>query len=882
MGMFGKMKNWFLTDEAKARAEKERAEAEALAKETASDDGVEADDSVEDEPKVVEQKPVAKKIVKKKVVKKVAKKESVEDDAEELAQKREAFEAEQEEIRRTTEERKRALQEREKSTGTKSIEDIKRRLQEISGEGVAEPVRIGRDEDASENEESEDVVVADASSVEESSVDTSFGDDDSGHEDALDEFQAQLARDREEARKKELVLKKRAEEERYYEILLDLPPRSLIDETIVDALNAGIPEWYLREQGIIVDEEDAFKDVVSKVVVGVEDIRLNAGLLPEENKTVVSFDMSSAAQFAESLGSSVPVPKVVMQKTVPLVEQEVDVEEVDHVSTVESGTFEVTEDDSVDVDTDMDTDMEPQVEPDVDTQVEPDVAVEEVVAEEVVEESVSEESVVEDDVVTGEVVEPESIDTDVIEDATEVGEPDSDSVEEDSRAIVAVDTRVELTDNANEDEGIVVPVTEAVKTDVSFDDELVKSLSEETLEIVSEEESVVSDDLREGEEIDVDDVATVADSSEIGHDESVDVDDSDEADSGHSEDVHEDETVDVEELHEEDRNEDVSGYSEVAEAVDSTTGTVVTDSETETVDTPKVASNSLSDRLNSLAKTLIKREVLNVNKESNEVLVKESIKDELGILRAKYSSYKLTEEESANVEVGKDLSEDVTLEAVESKKMIDGDEYSITAEEEAHILEVYSSRELWVMTTDREYVDQANLFLSASRYHVNQLLTAKDFMVATRNADNLIIITQQIPDGVKPSISNYLKHLKTSDLRSRFASIEDSLVKSDIIETVFDYLNVEDLDTYYDTHPRSNYERKTTSMLDMLRMADFDISDALRENEDVDVTDVSVEVPIYEELSLDDETIDLDSVDGENGVYYTEYGDIDLDKMLEN
>lgn len=426
-----------------------------------------------------------------------------------------------------------------------------------------------------------------------------------------DDYFQRLLKEREEEKKKELVRKKLEEKEKYTEMMMELPPSANIDEIIKRALEIGIPEWYLREEGYIVDDEEVVEDVTQ----GKEDIQ------PEVEKESVSNEV------------------------------EVNVQE------------EVKSDSKGDVE-----------------------------------------------------------------------DKEEEHRQEDLLEYVEV-----IIENNEENEE-------------EKDSEEVKAENEENRvveEVVKEEEKKVEENVS---------------SSEV---------------------------------------------------------------------TSETNRNLLMERLKTIAEKRVKREVLKVD--GDTVFVKEEKEDADGNKKASYVNYKVMEEEAKEIKVGEELKEDIVVEKVKPKVVIDGEEYTISEEEEEKIINEIDKKEVWIVCSDKGIIEKVKNQLEGSKYLVYVVENDKDFIKATRKIQNVIVITQHIPQEVKKSIASYLKYLEEEKKKARLVTLADSLVRAEVIEYVFKELNEAELDHYYEEFDSSRYSKSKKPLLEILKVISFDITDTLGQEVEVDV-----------------------------------------------
>lgn len=673
MGLFGKMKDWFLTDEAKARAAQEK-ESKADVADTKKGSKKDSKADSERESKVdrdseVTKKPVAKKVVKKRVIK-VDKSAVVNGEPESVVD--------------------------EPIEGT-SLEDNSL-------------------EDHGSSETSIDELL--------DRLDNTLNDD------GIDAYRSEVLAELEEEKKRERAQLLREERDRYYDIYLELPPYRDKDQLIVSALGAGIPEWYLREIGVVVDDAE-FTELAERAVKQNE--ASDTGTVDDALEDTLSLDVSADSDRGFLDDAYVGDESIAID-----VEDEVNVEDLSDV------------------------------------------------------------------VVTNDDLRSSALD--------DVG--------------IGADESVEIVESDTVADGVTKVTEDRVEDVVSAEDGVEASDSSDTF-----------DELVFDKEEDTDRTA--------------------------DENISEDEVIEFAE------EAPVDGLNQVSEG--------------ESV----AVAESLSDRLSRLKSSLVTREVLKVDDDNSEVFVKESIADDLGTLRAKYSSYKLLDKESGDVSVGDTLDEDVKIEHVESKPVVGGVSYDVDSEEYAEILNTEVAREVWVLSTDEEFVSGVIEAMSGTRYVVRPLLTSKDFLMATRDVDNLIVITQKIPDATKASLSSFVAMIKSGEVRARVVSVSSSLVTADVIEETLPKVDLASLDDYYARNERSKYKREVISIVDMLKNSAYDLSNTV--GEDVSLTDIGKDALNRDNgefyISLDETLLDDDFVDikmDRTGYLSNEFGDIDLDKMMDD
>lgn len=273
--------------------------------------------------------------------------------------------------------------------------------------------------------------------------------------------------------------------------------------------------------------------------------------------------------------------------------------------------------------------------------------------------------------------------------------------------------------------------------------------------------------------------------------------------------------------------------------------------------TDKRVQSSLLDRLKRIDANRVKREVLKVD--GDQVFVKEQVTDRQGSVKSNYANYKVSN--GVGLSVGQTLDGSETLERVESSVLIDGEDYTLSAEDEVMLRDIVSLREVWIVTKDVAWVDGLESVLNGTRYRVHAVSNERDFLMATRNVDNVIVITQQIPEDAQASIISYLKYLAEEKRSARLVSISSSLVNSPLIEHVFDELTEETLDGYYEEFTSDMYNFSRRPMRELLKSISFDLSDDLSDG----VLEFSVMSGItqgsYEEIRIDEHEFEVSGID---------------------
>lgn len=273
--------------------------------------------------------------------------------------------------------------------------------------------------------------------------------------------------------------------------------------------------------------------------------------------------------------------------------------------------------------------------------------------------------------------------------------------------------------------------------------------------------------------------------------------------------------------------------------------------------TDKRVQSSLLDRLKRIDANRVKREVLKVD--GDQVFVKEQVTDRQGSVKSNYANYKVSN--GVGLSVGQTLDGSETLERVESSVLIDGEDYTLSAEDEVMLRDIVSLREVWIVTKDVAWVDGLESVLNGTRYRVHAVSNERDFLMATRNVDNVIVITQQIPEDAQASIISYLKYLAEEKRSARLVSISSSLVNSPLIEHVFDELTEATLDVYYEEFTSDMYNFSRRPMRELLKSISFDLSDDLSDG----VLEFSVMSGItqgsYEEIRIDEHEFEVSGID---------------------
>ena len=266
---------------------------------------------------------------------------------------------------------------------------------------------------------------------------------------------------------------------------------------------------------------------------------------------------------------------------------------------------------------------------------------------------------------------------------------------------------------------------------------------------------------------------------------------------------------------------------------------------------------SLLDRLKQIDRKRVTREVLKVD--GDNVFVKEQVADRMGNLKSNYSNYKVTGGATEGIAVGIDLADDVSLERVESRVVIDGEDYDVSVEEEASYLKHVSLREIWVLSTDIDWVNTLRVGLEDTRYRVYPVRNERDFLMATRNVDNMVVVTQKLPEEARDSVVAYLKYLNEDRRNARLVSIASSPVNHPLIEMTFDAITVADLDSYYEEFTSDMYNFSKRPMREILKTISFDLSDIVGQGTiTVEVDDADGVILGHEEVDLGDGFIEVD------------------------
>lgn len=239
-------------------------------------------------------------------------------------------------------------------------------------------------------------------------------------------------------------------------------------------------------------------------------------------------------------------------------------------------------------------------------------------------------------------------------------------------------------------------------------------------------------------------------------------------------------------------------------------------------DVPVAIDTSILARLENLK---IKREVLKVD--GDKILVKEEKEGKDGLTKSKYSNYKLSEEDIGKLAVGEDVSDDIALESHDEEIIIDGEIYDIDEADEKRIAKDYEKREVWLISEDYGLFVRSGAELEGSRYKVFMVADERDFLLATRNSENVLVITQQIPDVIKSSIVSYIKYLDSEKISARLVTLENSLVNSELIEKILIDLSVEELDSYYEEFSSKDYGKSKKSIVEVLKVISFDLTDGI-------------------------------------------------------
>lgn len=269
--------------------------------------------------------------------------------------------------------------------------------------------------------------------------------------------------------------------------------------------------------------------------------------------------------------------------------------------------------------------------------------------------------------------------------------------------------------------------------------------------------------------------------------------------------------------------------------------------------TDKRVQTSLLDRLKKIDANRVKREVLKVD--GDQVFVKEQVTDRQGSVKSNYANYKVSN--GNGLSVGQTLDGSETLERVESSVLIDGEDYTLSVEDEVMLRDIVSLREVWIVTKSSEWVERLENEFLDTRYRIHEVRNERDFLMATRNVDNLIVITQQIPEEAQMSIVSYLKYLAEEKRSARLVSISSSLVNSPLIEHVFEELTEATLDGYYEEFTSDMYNFSRRPMREILKSISFDLSDDLMEGslEFGMVSDLAE--GLYEEIQIDDQEFEV-------------------------
>lgn len=239
---------------------------------------------------------------------------------------------------------------------------------------------------------------------------------------------------------------------------------------------------------------------------------------------------------------------------------------------------------------------------------------------------------------------------------------------------------------------------------------------------------------------------------------------------------------------------------------------------------------NVEERLKSLKR---KREVLSSN--GNNILVKEDIEVGEGKVVTNYKSYNVSEEDKNKIEVGKELDDsDVLLN--ENEVLIDGEVYNISKEEEIELIKKYSTREIWILSEDSYLLEKYKMNLENSRYVVNLIKTEKDFIMAIRSVDNLIIFTKDIPKIVEKSVAGFIKYLKSEQRKARLVTIEESKINSKMMEFSFIDLTIESLDNYYIDFDLSLYREIRKPISELYKQISFDLTSELMENDFIEIS----------------------------------------------
>ena len=276
--------------------------------------------------------------------------------------------------------------------------------------------------------------------------------------------------------------------------------------------------------------------------------------------------------------------------------------------------------------------------------------------------------------------------------------------------------------------------------------------------------------------------------------------------------------------------------------------------------TDKKVQSSLLDRLKKIDANRVKREVLKVD--GDQVFVKEQVTDRQGSVKSNYANYKVSS--GVGLSVGQTLDGTETLERVDSSVVIDGEDYTLSAEDEVLLRDIVSLREVWIVTKDVDWVDDLENAFYGTRYRVHAVRNERDFLMATRNVDNVILITQQIPEEAQVSIVSYLKYLAEEKRSARLVSITSSLVNSPLIRHVFEELTEGSLDAYYEEFTSDLYNYSRRPMRELLKSISFDLSDDLGDSVLEFEMSEGFSGGHYEEIYIDGRDFEIDSlVDGD-------------------
>lgn len=848
--MFEKIKLWMLTDENKEKylLEKEKKERDkqrqgtpqkesTKGKEKTSDKGkssglfgkkkkTKLDESFDissevdtpiEEPPVVKKKKVVKKVVKKTVEKPTVPKDT---EVSEIQQQMAKIQE--------NNEKKRKLKEQ----SSKKTEEL-RRIQESAHPDF--DLSTNKEEDTENKKSSLDVLAAISKQHQEGTLDvsniptkledpvkssapiesstsiTSSGKDSMLTSTDDSAFMEDFKREQEERKRKEKVKKKALEMDRFELVMLDLPPTNDMDKIIAYAVKAGVPEWYLKEKGYINDQPPEAVLVLDTGFDG-ENYEESVSKAIEEDVSIDKFKakLESATHAKVSIDNVKETVQEVLDEEIALLS-----EELQTIENVEEEPIDMVEDTSVEVPKVTVGDKETLIDTPIASPIEDDGTV--------IKESIetSDDSLIQEEVNTSE----------------------TPSVTDSSKEEKEVTTNSEITnDETTSKSNESLPEIELLPKS----DNRTKKLSDLRAKLKGLQNAKAKVDaeylLKKQEEAETktetetetETEATYAISAETPIEPDVN-------DATKEEDV----TVDVsEQANPVEKQETPILETKPATASDSNTelskenlNKLLTEKiRNEMKEKAKAAlqdsvvvaveqighSNSVAERLKRLA---TKREVLIV--EGNEVFVKEELHDKQGNSTLQYKRYALLEKDIASVNVGDYLDDGLELTPVESKLTIDGEDYDISTEEEQAILDEISKREVWVLSSDSTLVELSSMNVQGSRYVIRQVVTEKDFLLAIRSVNNVIVFTQQLPKAIKPNIVKYLKYLEEEKKKARIITVTSSPVKSKIIESSLESLSVEELDKYYSEHPSDIYNKSNKDLISVYKEISFDISKQL-------------------------------------------------------